>query len=101
MVEKIFDPYFSTKQEGSGLGLAIAQSIVGKHSGRISAESSPGAGSTFTIHLPIQVMLDARELAVGLIRGRLARLYPDLAPRELNLKLLEELERAQQTKPGP
>ncbi len=41
----------------------------------------------------IRVMLDARELAVGLIRGRLRRQYPDLSPRELNVKTLEELAR--------
>jgi hypothetical protein len=39
----------------------------------------------------IQVMLDARELAVGLIRGRLRRQYPDLSLREINLKVLEEI----------
>ena len=38
----------------------------------------------------IQVMLDARELAVGLIRGRLRRQYPHLSLREINLKVLEE-----------
>jgi hypothetical protein len=49
----------------------------------------------------IQVMLDARELAVGLIRGRLRRQYPDLSLRELNLKVLEEIARAQRTSSGP
>jgi hypothetical protein len=49
----------------------------------------------------IQAMLDARELVVGLIRGRLGRQYPELSPRELNLKLLEELDRVQRTRPGP
>jgi hypothetical protein len=43
----------------------------------------------------IQVMLDARELAVGLIRGRLRRQYPDLSPRALNLEVLEEIARVQ------
>jgi PAS domain S-box-containing protein len=52
ILEKIFDPYFSTKEKGSGLGLAISQSIISKHNGHISAESSPGVGSTFTIYLP-------------------------------------------------
>ncbi len=52
VVEKIFDPYFSTKHEGSGLGLAISQSIITKHLGDISVESSPGVGSTFNIYLP-------------------------------------------------
>ena len=49
----------------------------------------------------IQAMLDARELAVGLIRGRLHRRYPDLSPRALNMKVLEEIARAQRTNPGP
>lgn len=43
----------------------------------------------------LRTMLDARELAVGLIRGRLRRRYPDLSEMEINLKLLEELARAQ------
>ena len=51
IVDKIFDPYFSTKRGGSGLGLAITQSIINKHNGHISVESSPGVGSTFTIYL--------------------------------------------------
>ena len=45
----------------------------------------------------IQIMLDARELAVGLIRGRLRRRYPRLSPREINLKVLEEIDRAERT----
>jgi len=52
IIEKIFDPYFSTKQEGSGLGLAICQSIIKKHQGDIFVESSPGQGTTFTICIP-------------------------------------------------
>jgi len=47
----------------------------------------------------IVALLDARELAVGLIRGRLRRRHPDLSPRALNLKVLEELERVQRTSP--
>ena len=49
----------------------------------------------------ILAMLDARELAVGLIRGRLRRQYPDLSTRELNMKVLQEIDRAQRTTPGP
>ncbi len=52
ITEKIFDPYFTTKHGGSGLGLAISQSIINKHNGHITVESTPGVGSTFTIYLP-------------------------------------------------
>jgi hypothetical protein len=45
-------------------------------------------------HKRVRAMLDARELAVGLMRGRLRRKYPDLSINMLNLKLLEELARA-------
>jgi PAS domain S-box-containing protein len=52
LLEKIFDPYFSTKQEGSGLGMAVTQAIINKHRGYIECESTPGKGTTFTIYLP-------------------------------------------------
>ncbi len=52
-LEKIFDPYFSTKQKGSGLGLAISYSIIKKHNGQINVESHLGKGTTFNIYLPV------------------------------------------------
>ena len=51
-LDKIFDPYFTTKQKGSGLGLATAYSIIKKHSGHIKVESQLGVGTTFEIYLP-------------------------------------------------
>jgi PAS domain S-box-containing protein len=51
-LDKIFDPYFSTRREGSGLGLATVYSIITKHGGHISVSSRMGEGSTFTLHLP-------------------------------------------------
>lgn len=51
-LEKIFDPYFTTKKSGSGLGLASAYSIVKNHGGNISVASEPGKGTTFTIYIP-------------------------------------------------
>ncbi len=51
-LDKIFDPYFTTKQKGSGLGLAISYSIIKKHNGHLSVESNLGVGTTFFIFLP-------------------------------------------------
>ncbi len=58
MIDKVFDPYFTTKQAGSGLGLAICHSIINKHDGHISVQSSPGKGTTFTIYLPVDPSVD-------------------------------------------
>ena len=54
LLEKIFDPYFTTKQEGSGLGMAITQAIINKHRGFIECTSAPGEGAVFTIYLPAE-----------------------------------------------
>jgi len=51
-LDKIFDPYFTTKQKGSGLGLATAYSIVEKHGGVIKVQSLMGEGTIFSIYLP-------------------------------------------------
>ena len=51
-LQKIFDPYFTTKQKGSGLGLSIIYSIIKKHGGFISVESKIGVGTTFHVYLP-------------------------------------------------
>ena len=50
--EKIFDPYFTTKEKGSGLGLATSYSIIRNHGGLIDVASEPGMGTTFFIYLP-------------------------------------------------
>ncbi|MFQ5572563.1 MAG: sensor histidine kinase, partial [Rhodothermales bacterium] len=54
-LEKLFNPFFTTKAigEGTGLGLSISYGIIQKHHGRIEVESEVGRGTTFTIYLPI------------------------------------------------
>jgi PAS domain S-box-containing protein len=51
-LSNIFDPYFTTKDKGSGLGLTSAYSIIKNHTGYLSVESEPDAGSTFFFYLP-------------------------------------------------
>jgi PAS domain S-box-containing protein len=49
---RLFDPYFTTKQQGSGLGLAVAHSVIAAHGGHIAVESALGHGSSFHLYLP-------------------------------------------------
>lgn len=51
-VEKVFEPFYTTKDKGTGLGLAIVFNIIKKHYGEISVASEEGRGTTFTIALP-------------------------------------------------
>ncbi|MNP55533.1 Sensor histidine kinase TmoS [compost metagenome] len=50
--ERVFDAFYSTKQDGMGMGLAISRSIIEAHDGRIWADSNPPSGSTFHFTLP-------------------------------------------------
>lgn len=51
--QRLFTPYYTTKQHGTGLGLAIVQSVIADHGGRISVESRRGKGTTFHLELPV------------------------------------------------
>ncbi len=54
IMDKIFLPFFTTKEGGSGLGLAIVHRIVEEHGGRIYVKSKPGRGTQFTLYLPAE-----------------------------------------------
>ncbi|MDZ4768087.1 MAG: response regulator [Chloroflexota bacterium] len=51
-LDRIFDPFFSTKQQGTGLGLFVSYSVIEAHQGTISVQSEMAVGTTFTIRLP-------------------------------------------------
>lgn len=53
ILPKLFEPFTTTKPSGTGLGLSIVHSIVREHRGKITAQSQPGKGTTFTIKLPV------------------------------------------------
>lgn len=54
MLERIFEPYYSTKETGLGLGLAVSRRVAEAHGGTIAAFSTPGEGSRFVVRLPIR-----------------------------------------------
>ncbi|MDI1260006.1 ATP-binding protein [Aquabacterium sp.] len=61
VVKRIFDPFFTTKPvgTGTGLGLSVSYSIVNRHGGRIEVDTQVGAGTTFSVWLPIVQTADA------------------------------------------
>ncbi|MBM4332203.1 MAG: GAF domain-containing protein [Deltaproteobacteria bacterium] len=98
-LEKIFDPYFSTKemgsQKGMGLGLAISHSIVKNHGGLITVESIVGKGSTFHIYLPASAreFVPAKEAAEKSLpaKGRVLVMDDDQVVRYIAEKFLRHL----------
>ena len=64
-IEKIFDPYYTTREGSSGLGLASAYSIIRSHGGFIEVKSRPGQGSAFSVYLPACKAVDEKKAAPG------------------------------------
>jgi PAS domain S-box-containing protein len=94
-VQRIFDPYFTTKQNGSGLGLATCFSIIKKHDGIITFESTLCKGTTFYVYLPASeqgraVDHDA-EMEVMHGSGRILVMDDDEEVSDIAQAILEEL----------
>jgi len=64
-IDKIFNPFFTTREvgEGTGLGLSMCHGIIAEHNGRIYAESKLGKGATFVVELPVVTETEQSELA--------------------------------------
>lgn len=94
-LQKIFDPYFTTKQKGSGLGLATAYSVIKKHDGHITVESVKGDGSTFHIYLPASLQKalpkDAKEEKIPHGKGRILLMDDEEAVRKATGLMLNSI----------
>ena len=97
LLNKIFDPYFTTKNKGSGLGLTTAYSIVKQHEGFLFVDSEVERGSVFTIYLPasretvlVPSSLEEKDLRDG-AGGRILLMDDDENIRKITRMLLENL----------
>jgi CheY-like chemotaxis protein len=92
-LDKIFDPYFTTKEKGHGLGLATSFLIIKRHGGTIQVASEVGVGSTFTVRLPVGAAktASAAPKAPAPLRAsyRILVMEDDALIRKLIGKLLE------------
>lgn len=98
VIDKIIDPYFTTKGigEGTGVGLATAKGIVDGHGGHITVSSIPNYGATFVIHLPLAANAerDTTSTEAASRRGSEHSLYIYDEPAIVNMgrRMLERLD---------
>jgi two-component system, LuxR family, sensor histidine kinase DctS len=55
LAKRLFEPFFSTKEEGMGMGLNICRSIAELHHGRLAFEAAPDGGAVFILTLPVEM----------------------------------------------
>lgn len=99
IIDRVFEPYFTSKKVGNGLGLAIVHSIVTKHKGYVGVESAPGVGTTFTVFLPADDAPGGRRAAVPArqgdlpapVFGRILVMDDEEVVREAASRMLREL----------
>jgi len=63
LLDRVFDPFYTSKHNGVGLGLSVTKKIVDAHHGRIEVASSPGQGTTFTVTVPAEAAQSAEKVA--------------------------------------
>lgn len=73
-IDKVFDPYLTTKEEGSGLGFATSYSTVQKHHGHIAVASQPAAGTAFTVYFPAAAKASPAPVGSDAVRSGAGRL---------------------------
>lgn len=95
-LNKIFDPYFSTKETGSGLGLSVCYSIINKHDGQINVYSEQGKGTSFEILLPASEKPEDSSavefIAQKKTRYKILVMDDDIEIRELLKDMLEAMD---------
>ena len=94
-LDRIFDPYFTTKTKGNGLGLASVHSIITRHGGTIRVESSPGQGTSFILTLPATCQRpESGNKATGVCQkgsGTILLMDDDELVREMGEEMLRSL----------
>jgi PAS domain S-box-containing protein len=93
--DRIFDPYFTTKEKGSGLGLATSYSIMRNHDGQIQVDSEGGKGTVFTLYVPAlpdrSEAEAARHAAPPAVKTRILVMDDEEMIRDLVTELLRTL----------
>jgi signal transduction histidine kinase/ActR/RegA family two-component response regulator len=73
MLRNVFEPLFTTKRNGTGLGLPVALQVVQRHGGEMFVESTPGAGTTFHLFLPLAAAPAVSDAKPAIARATVAR----------------------------
>jgi signal transduction histidine kinase len=53
LIDRIFDPFYTTRRDGHGIGLSFSQRVISQHNGRLTAGDAEGGGAVFRVELPV------------------------------------------------